>query len=73
MVHITTPGRVEKALKQYIKEEQASTSTLNSSKCWLAAHTINNTGHGILFMTIKLHRQLIKLLTEVLEIPPSEP
>ena len=54
---ITTPGRGWRALKQCIKEEeQARTSTLNSSditdtdpETWPAAHTINNTGHGYFF------------------------
>lgn len=51
-------------------------STINSSdpEIWPVAQTISNTGHSILFMTIKPHRHLLKLLTrEVLEIPPSEP
>lgn len=37
------------------------------------AHTMNDTGRGILFLSIKLHRQTIQLLTErVLKTPPSE-
>lgn len=58
-----------KTLRELIKDEQASISTLNSSniteaETLLVAHAINNTGHGILFLSIKLHRQLIKLTTE---------
>ena len=47
-----------KALKQYIKEEQATTRTLNStdSKTWPVAHVISNMGHGILFLPIKLQQ-----------------
>lgn len=36
---------------------------------WPVAHSLNN-GIGIVFLLIKLHRQLLKLLKKV---PPSEP
>lgn len=43
-----------KALKQYIKNGQARTNTLNSSditnidpETWPPSHTVNNTGHDI--------------------------
>lgn len=45
-----------KARKQHLREEQARTSTLNSSdiihadpETWPVAHSINNTGHGYSF------------------------
>lgn len=47
---------VWKVLKQHIREEQARTSTLNSSdvidtdpETWPLAHSVNNTGHGYSF------------------------
>lgn len=69
-----------KALKQYIKDEQARTSILNSPdiinadpETWPVAHTINNPGQGDSF-SVKLQRQPIELLTgRVLKISPSRP
>lgn len=57
-----------KTLRELIKNEQALTSTLNSSsitdaETLLVAHAINNTGHGIFFYQSN-YRQLIKLMTE---------
>lgn len=48
-----------KTLRELIKDEQASTSTLNSSsltdaETLLVAHAINNSWHGIFFLSIKL-------------------
>ncbi|XP_034509884.1 uncharacterized protein LOC109490178 isoform X3 [Ailuropoda melanoleuca] len=67
-----------KVLKQYIKEEQARTSTLTSSdmtntdaETWSMA--INNTGHRYSFsvtQTIKAVHQIAN--QEVLQIPPAE-
>lgn len=55
-------------LKQHIKEEQARTSTPNTSdiinadpETWALAHSINNTGHGYSFsvsQTIQAARQI---------------
>lgn len=69
-----------KAWKQYIQEEQATTKiqfywfTTNANpKTWLVAHTINNTGHSILFCQSNYNWQSIRLLTrKILGIPPLE-
>lgn len=56
MVLSPLQGKAWRSLKQYIKEEQARTSTPNSSyttntnpDTWSAAHPTNNTGHGYSF------------------------
>lgn len=65
---------------QYIKEEQVRSSTLIHLLLSILiqkpglAHTINDTGHGYSFLSVKLHWQPIKLLAgKVLEIPLSDP
>lgn len=63
-------GKDWRALEQYINDEQARISTLNSfgitdtdPKTWPVAHTVSNTRHGYSFLVSQITQVVHQLLT----------
>ena len=69
-----------KVLKQYIREEQTTTSTPNSSdvantdpEAWPVVHAINHTRYSYSFPVNRVTRTTVKLLMRRVLKTPSEP